>query len=85
MQEDRSFDHAFDSTAATPKKASIVRLDSATNALERMVEMNRTALPTGLTDSDPTDVGNWESSDILIAFEFRMRMNRRLQNLNLML
>ena len=65
VQEDRSFDDAFGSTAANPNEASIVRLDPASGAPERVAEMNRSAVPAGLTDSDPTDVGNWESSGIL--------------------
>lgn len=45
--------------------ASIVCLNPLTGEVERAAEMDRTAVPAGQSDSDPTDVGDWESSGIL--------------------
>ncbi|MBD2198989.1 MULTISPECIES: esterase-like activity of phytase family protein [Calothrix] len=68
IQEDRAI--GADLFGATSKEeASIWRIDpSATNpetTATRIAQIDRTAVPSGQTDSSPTDLGNWESSGIL--------------------
>ena len=46
-------------------EASVWELDPATGKLVRIAVIDRSALPPGQTDSDPTDLGDWESSGVL--------------------
>ena len=41
------------------------RLDPLTGELTRVAQIDRSAVPEGQTDSDPDDLGDWESSGIL--------------------
>ncbi len=66
IQEDRSFDE-FGQTSG--EETSIWRLDPDSGELTRVAQVDRTALPLGQTDSDPTDLGNWETSGILDVSE----------------
>ena len=50
--------------------ASAWQLDPATGVASRILEMNRSAVPQGQTDPDPTDIGNWESSGVVDVSEF---------------
>ncbi|BAY89984.1 MULTISPECIES: esterase-like activity of phytase family protein [unclassified Tolypothrix] len=68
IQEDRAI--GADLFGATSKQeASIWRIDpAATNpaaTATRVAQIDRSAVPSGQTDSSPTDLGNWESSGIL--------------------
>jgi len=66
VQEDRST--GLFSSQANSNETSIVRLDPDALGGDplRIAEMNRdVVLPVGSTDSDPDDVGDWESSGIL--------------------
>jgi serralysin len=68
INEDRAISAAL--FAGTGKaEASIFRLDpSATDpskTLTRIAQIDRSAIPAGQTDINPTDVGNWETSGIL--------------------
>ena len=62
LQEDRSFSE-FGLTSG--EEASIWRLDPDSGELTRVAQMDRSAVPEGQTDGDPTDIGDWESSGIL--------------------
>ena len=46
-------------------EASVWELNPATGKLVRIAVIDRSALPPGQTDSDPTDLGDWESSGVL--------------------
>ena len=62
LQEDRSTGE-FGETSG--EEASIWKLDPTTGELTRVAQMNRNAVrPIGVTDGDPTDIGDWESSGI---------------------
>ncbi|AFY57727.1 putative phosphatase [Rivularia sp. PCC 7116] len=62
LQEDRSTGE-FGQTSG--EEASIWRLDPASGDLLRVSQINRDAVPEGQTDSDPTDIGDWETSGIM--------------------
>lgn len=63
IQEDRSFG-GFGQTSG--EEASIWKLDPQTGLLSRIAQMDRNVVaPVGVTDSDPTDIGDWESSGII--------------------
>ena len=68
IQEDRAI--GADLFGATSKQeASIFVLDpfaaDPAASVTRIAQINRSAVPSGQTDSSPTDLGNWESSGIL--------------------
>lgn len=63
IQEDRSADWAAE-VAANPNEASLLQVDMFGN-VTRILEMDRSAVPFGQTDSSPNDFGNWESSGIV--------------------
>jgi hypothetical protein len=44
-------------------------LDPESGKLTRVAQVDRSALPEGQTDSEPDDLGNWESSGILDVSE----------------
>ncbi len=62
IQEDRSFSE-FGLTSG--EEASIWQLDPDSGELTRVAQMDRSAVPEGQTDSDPDDIGDWESSGII--------------------
>ena len=66
IQEDRAIS-AFGQTSKI--EASIYSLDPAAAnpaaSLTKIGIVDRTAVPSGQTDSSPTDIGNWETSGIL--------------------
>ncbi len=68
IQEDRSIG-AFCETSG--EEASIWKLDPSNgNQLTRIAQMDRSVVvPGGVTDGDPTDCGDWESSGILDVTE----------------
>lgn len=51
------------------QEASLFSIDPSvanpSSTLTRIAQVDRTALPSGQTDSSPTDIGNWETSGIL--------------------
>jgi hypothetical protein len=63
--EDRSTSPGSLFGAQSGAEASVWRLDAATGVLTRILEVDRTAVPTGQQDTSPTDIGNWESSGVL--------------------
>ncbi len=68
LQEDRAI--SADLWGATSgEEASIWTIDPADanpeSTLTRVGQIDRTAVPAGQTDTNPTDLGNWESSGIL--------------------
>jgi hypothetical protein len=62
IQEDRSVG-GFGQTSGI--EASIWQLDAARAAAVRVGVIDRSAVPTGQTDGNPNDLGNWETSGIL--------------------
>lgn len=62
IQEDRSYDELG---LTSGEEASIWQLNPETDTLTRIAQMDRDAVPEGQTDSEPEDIGNWESSGIL--------------------
>jgi hypothetical protein len=62
VQEDRSYDE-FGLTSG--EETSIWKIAPETGTLTRIAQMDRDAIPEGQTDSEPEDIGNWESSGIL--------------------
>jgi len=67
VQEDRAVGGIFGDGAVNPNEAGIVRIDPAVvgGAPERIANIDRSAVPSGQTDEDPEDIGDWESSGIL--------------------
>jgi endonuclease I len=64
VQEDQSNQNG--SFGAAGFETSIWRLNSSTGAAVRVTQTDRsTVLPLGSTDTNPGDVGNWESSGII--------------------
>jgi secreted PhoX family phosphatase len=68
INEDRAISAAtFGGPAKT--EASIFSIDpnvaNPSSTLTRIAQVDRSAVPAGQTDSNPTDVGNWETSGIL--------------------
>ena len=62
IQEDRSISAFGDDSG---QETSIWSLDPKTGLIDRVAQMNRSAVPTGQVDIDPTDLGDWESSGII--------------------
>ena len=69
LQEDDAVDATPNFGGTSGEEASIWRLDpAATNPAEtltRVAQIDRTALPATQTDSNISDIGNWETSGIL--------------------
>jgi serralysin len=68
INEDRSISaELFGGPART--EASIFRLDPTvqdpSSTLTRIAQVDRSAIPAGQTDTEPNDVGNWETSGVL--------------------
>jgi glycerophosphoryl diester phosphodiesterase/secreted PhoX family phosphatase len=64
IQEDRSTEvDPFGGVSG--EEASIWKLDPESGELTRIAQVDRTAVPLGQTDTDPKDLGDWESSGIL--------------------
>lgn len=51
-------------------EASVWQLNPETGSIERILEMDRNAVPFMQTDGAPTDTANWESSGVLDVSEF---------------
>ena len=69
IQEDRSTENAtFGGVSGI--EASLWELNPVTGKLKRVAVMNRSVLPPGQTDSDPGDLGDWESSGVLDVTRF---------------
>ncbi len=65
VNEDRSTSPSSLFGAATGIEASVWRLDPVTGSYKRIAEIDRSAVPAGMTDPSPTDIGNWETSGVL--------------------
>ncbi|HEY9772006.1 MAG TPA: esterase-like activity of phytase family protein [Coleofasciculaceae cyanobacterium] len=65
IQEDRATFADEDFGGTSGEESSIWELAPESGQLTRVAQMDRSALPEGQTDSEPDDVGNWESSGIL--------------------
>ncbi len=76
IQEDRSIT-TFG--VASNEETSIWKLNPKTSAVERIGQIDRTAVPAGQVDSSPSDLGNWESSGIIdVTDEFNAEGERIL-------
>lgn len=64
VQEDRA-NGATLFNAVNTNEAGIVRINPTTGQLVRIANIDRSAVPSGQTDTAPTDKGNWESSGIM--------------------
>ena len=68
IQEDRSTGNFGN---ASGREASIWQVDPDNGQLSRLGEMDRAArLPVGAYDTDPDDLGDWESSGVIDVSEF---------------
>ena len=69
-----------DSAGFATYEASMWRLNPRSpGSAARILEIDRSAVPTGQTDGNPGDVGNWESSGVLdVTSLFRTRMGETL-------
>ncbi len=64
---------------ASDEEASLWSLDPISGAAYRIGQVNRDAVPTGQTDSDPLDLGDWETSGIIdVTDEFDAKGERLL-------
>ncbi|WP_017301148.1 esterase-like activity of phytase family protein [Nodosilinea nodulosa] len=63
VQEDRAIEPDFGATSG--EEASIWRLDPNTSEAVRVGQIDRSAVPSNLSDPEPADIGNWESSGII--------------------
>lgn len=70
INEDRSTTPASLFGGTSGAEASVWRLDPATGAAARILEIDRTAVPFGQTDPNPADIGNWESSGVIDLTRF---------------
>jgi hypothetical protein len=70
IQEDRSTSPSALFGSVSGIEASAWKLDPTTGILERILEIDRTAVPWGQIDTDPGDLGDWESSGVLDITEF---------------
>jgi hypothetical protein len=76
VQEDRSVG-GFGATSG--EETSIWQLDPKTGWAVRVAQMNRGGVPAGQVDTDPGDLGDWESSGIIdVTDEFNARGERLL-------
>ena len=64
QQEDRSTSIGeFGGTSG--REASVWQMDPTDGQLVRIAEVNRQAIPVGAVDTDPDDLGDWETSGVL--------------------
>ncbi|MFM9090018.1 MAG: alkaline phosphatase PhoX, partial [Cyanobium sp.] len=67
IQEDRAVPGGTADGQFGSQEASIWEVDPVTGATQRWAQVDRTAVPTayGQSDSQPLDIGNWETSGII--------------------
>lgn len=65
IQEDRSTSPGSLFGGASREEASLWELAPWTGNLRRVAQIDRSAVPFGQTDPNPSDIGNWESSGVL--------------------
>ena len=71
IQEDRSVADRADFGGASGREASLWQISPENGQLSRIGEMDRAArLPIGAYDTDPDDLGDWESSGVIDVSEF---------------
>jgi hypothetical protein len=70
-------DRAFG--GASGEETSLWKLDPVSGVATRVGQVDRTAIPTGQTDTDPLDLGDWETSGIIdVTDEFDAEGERLL-------
>ncbi len=79
LQEDRSISGFGDVSGS---EASIWQLDPVSGTAIRVAQVNRAGVPSGQIDTDPTDLGDWETSGIIDVTELFGATNERLLFLN---
>ena len=67
IQEDRSIRPQFG--ASSREEASIWKLEPGSSEAIRVAQIDRSAVPSGQIDTDPNDLGDWESSGIIDVTE----------------
>jgi len=76
IQEDRSISGFGDDSG---QETSIWKLDPKTSMATRVAQVDRTAVPSGQVDTDPDDLGDWETSGIIdVTDEFDAEGERLL-------
>lgn len=65
IQEDRSTTPSSLFGGTSGVEASMWKLDPDNGNLQRVGEIDRSAVPSGQTDSNPSDLGNWEASGVI--------------------
>lgn len=65
VQEDRAVGSGLRSIWAQGGEAKIWQLDPVTGVATLIAQVDRSAIPAGQTDTDPDDVGDWETSGVL--------------------
>jgi hypothetical protein len=76
IQEDRSVSGFGDDSG---EETSIWKLNPKTSAVTRVAQVNRDGVPSGQEDTDPNDLGDWETSGIIdVTDEFDAEGERLL-------
>lgn len=70
INEDRSTSPAALFGSVSGAEASVWRLDPVTGEATRILEIDRSAVPVGQNDPNPSDIGNWESSGVVDVSQF---------------
>ena len=79
VQEDRAVGSALTEAWAEGGEAKLWSLDPATGQAVLVAQVDRSAVPAGQTDTDPDDVGDWETSGVLDVTDlFRTRKGETL-------
>lgn len=80
VQEDRAtVNNVFGRSSA--REASVWELNPQTGQLVRIAEINRSFIPVGTEDTEPDDLGNWETSGVLdVTALFNSRFTMLLVN-----
>lgn len=64
---------------ASGEEASLWKFDPSNGMATRITQVDRTAVPSGQTDGDPLDLGDWETSGIIdVTDEFDAKGERLL-------
>ena len=80
VQEDRATSNNVFGRASA-REASVWELNPQTGQLVRIAEINRSFIPVGTEDTEPDDLGNWETSGVLdVTSLFNSRFTMLLVN-----
>jgi len=65
LQEDRSTSPSSLFGGFSGEEASMWELNPKNGKLKRIAQIDRSAIPSGQVDTDPTDLGDWETSGVI--------------------